>query len=43
VLFTSGHTQNVIAHHRVREAGVELLPKPYSFEELARRVREVLG
>jgi hypothetical protein len=43
VLFTSGYTQNVIAHHGVLEAGVEFLPKPYSFEDLARRVHEVLG
>jgi len=43
VLFTSGYTQNVIAHHGVLEAGIEFLAKPYSPEVLARRVREVLG
>ena len=43
VLFTSGYTQNVIAHHGVLESGIEFLAKPYSPEVLARRVREVLG
>ena len=43
VLFTSGYTRNVIAHHGVLEPGVEFMAKPYSSEVLARRVREVLG
>ncbi len=42
VLFASGYTQNVIAHHGVLERGIEFLPKPYSLESLARRVRELL-
>jgi len=43
VLFVSGYTQNLIAHHGVLEAGVDFLAKPYSSEDLAQRVREVLG
>ncbi len=43
VLFTSGYTQNVIAHHGVLDGGVEFLAKPYSSDALARRVRGVLG
>ena len=42
VLFTSGYTANVIAHHGVLEPGIEFLAKPYSMEAFARRVREVL-
>jgi two-component system, cell cycle sensor histidine kinase and response regulator CckA len=42
VLFTSGYTDDTIAHHGVLEAGIEFLPKPYSPATLARRVRELL-
>jgi two-component system, cell cycle sensor histidine kinase and response regulator CckA len=42
VLYASGYSQNVIAHHGVLEPGIEFLAKPYSLESLARRVREVL-
>ncbi len=42
VLFASGYTANVVVHHGVLERGVEFIPKPYSIDLLARRVREVL-
>ncbi len=42
VLFTSGYTQNVIAHHGVLDENIEFLAKPYSLSTLATRVREVL-
>jgi PAS domain S-box-containing protein len=42
VLFTSGHTQNVILSRGVLEPGVEYIPKPFTPEGLARRVAEVL-
>jgi two-component system cell cycle sensor histidine kinase/response regulator CckA len=42
VLFTSGYTANVIAHHGVLAEGIEYLAKPYAAEDLLRRVREVL-
>jgi PAS domain S-box-containing protein len=42
VLFTSGYTEDVVAQHGVLAEGVEFLPKPYSPDSLARRVREVL-
>ena len=42
VLFTSGYTQNVITYGDRVEERVELLPKPYTREALARRLRQVL-
>ncbi|MDG2535318.1 ATP-binding protein [Sphingomonas sp. HITSZ_GF] len=42
VLFTSGYTENAIVHDGRLDAGVELLSKPYSREQLARKVRAVL-
>ena len=43
VLFMSGYTANVIAHHGVLEAGVHFIQKPFSMEDLSDQVREVLG
>jgi PAS domain S-box-containing protein len=42
VLYTSGYTQNLIAHHGVLDEGVQLVAKPYSLNTLAARVREAL-
>jgi two-component system, cell cycle sensor histidine kinase and response regulator CckA len=43
VLFISGYTADVIASHGVLEPGVALLPKPFSPNELAAKIREVLA
>jgi PAS domain S-box-containing protein len=43
VLFTSGYTADVIAHRGVLDHGVSFLQKPYSLDELAAKVRELLG
>lgn len=43
VLFTSGYTQNAIVHGGRLDPGVELLSKPYGRDDLARKVRAVLG
>jgi PAS domain S-box-containing protein len=41
-LFTSGYTENIIAHHGVLDRGIEFMSKPYTLEVLTLRVREVL-
>jgi signal transduction histidine kinase len=43
VLFTTGYTQNAIVHHGRLDPNVHLLTKPYTQQELARKVRELLG
>ncbi len=42
VLFTTGYSRNAIVHHGRLDAGVRLLQKPFTFDQLADRVREVL-
>ena len=41
-LFMSGYTANVIAHHGVLDKGVNFISKPFSAQDLAMKVREVL-
>ncbi|WP_250501376.1 PAS domain S-box protein [Caballeronia sp. GAWG1-5s-s] len=43
VLFTSGYTHNAIVHGGRLDPGVELLSKPYSREDLAAKIRQMLG
>jgi len=42
VLFTTGYARNAIVHHGRLDAGVQLLTKPFSFDDLASKVRDVL-
>ncbi|MBI3628628.1 MAG: response regulator [Candidatus Rokubacteria bacterium] len=42
-LYMSGYTENAIARHDVLEPGTVLLEKPFAPEDLARKMREVIG
>lgn len=42
VLFTTGYTRNAIVHQGRLDADVHLLNKPYTQQDLARKVRELL-
>lgn len=43
ILYMSGYTADVIAHHGVLKEGVKFMQKPFSIMELACKVREVLA
>jgi CheY-like chemotaxis protein len=42
ILFTSGYTDDALAHPGVAEPGVEFLPKPFTPAVLAHKVRAML-
>lgn len=43
VLYTSGYTQNAIVHAGRLDEDVDLLSKPFSRDDLARKIRQVLA
>jgi PAS domain S-box-containing protein len=42
VLFTTGYARNAIFHHGRLDPGVELITKPFSYTDLAGRIRDLL-
>jgi PAS domain S-box-containing protein len=42
VLFTTGYARNAIVHHGRLDQGAQLITKPFSYAELAAKVRDVL-
>ncbi len=42
VLFTTGYTRNAIVHHGRLDADVNLIAKPFTFDELSAKVRALL-
>lgn len=42
ILFTTGYARDTIVHHGRLDEGIDLLLKPFSFDDLAARVRTVL-
>ena len=41
ILFTTGYTRNAIVHNGMLDPGVVLLSKPFTLEELARKMAEL--
>jgi CheY-like chemotaxis protein len=42
ILFTTGFTRNAVVHNGVLDHGVHFIAKPFTIEQLARKLREVL-
>ncbi len=42
VLFTTGFTRNAVVHNGVLDAGVQLINKPFTIDELAAKIRAAL-
>jgi PAS domain S-box-containing protein len=42
LLFMSGYTANVIAHHGVLDVGVAFIQKPFSIQDMTAKLREML-
>lgn len=42
VLYTTGYSRNAIVHQGRLDAGVQLITKPFTYDQLAARIRDVL-
>ena len=42
VLYTTGYTRNAVVHNGMLDPGTHLITKPFTVEQLAGKVREVL-
>jgi CheY-like chemotaxis protein len=42
ILYTTGYTRNAIVHNGMLDPGTHLIPKPFTVDQLARKVRSVL-
>jgi hypothetical protein len=42
VLYTTGYARDAIVHDGRLDQGVELIAKPFTYDDLSSRVREVL-
>jgi CheY-like chemotaxis protein len=43
VLFMSGYAADIVGHHGILDEGLHFIGKPFARDELARKLREVLG
>ena len=41
-LFMSGYTANIIAHHGILEGDINFIQKPFSMQDMASKIRELL-
>jgi CheY-like chemotaxis protein len=43
VLFVSGYSEDILAHHGVLKEGINLLQKPFSASDLAKRIQDLIS